>query len=73
MTRFPFLFESRERSRNEFVRIQNRLFTRKIRKCFAAAKPQPEGEMYDVFCGALIFYFGRVDGEFKFLEFGVND
>lgn len=73
MTKFPFLFESRERSRDEFIKIQSQLFSRKIKKCFLTAKPVPEGEMYDVFCGELIFYFGKVDGEFKFFEFGVND
>lgn len=73
LTKLPFLFENRQRSREQFIKIQNQLFTRKIKRCFRTGKPITEGEMYDLFCGELIFYFGKVNGEFKFLEFGVND
>ena len=74
VTKLPFLFDSKERDRAGFIQIYNRLFTRKIRQCIAKAKPEKEGENYDVFCGELIFYFGKdTDGKYKFLEFGVND
>ena len=74
VTKLPFLYESKERDRAGFIQIFNQLFTRKIRQCIAKAKPVKEGENYDVFCGQLIFYFGKdTDGKFKFLEFGVND
>ena len=74
VTRLPFLFESKERDRAGFIQIYNRLFTRKIRQCIAKAKPEKENDYYDVFCGDLIFYFGKdKDGKYKFLEFGVND
>ena len=73
MTKFPFLYDSEERTRAGFMKIQDQLFTRKIRKCFATAKPLKERDAYDVFCGGLIFYFGRSEGEYKFLEFGVDD
>ncbi|MEP6920561.1 MAG: hypothetical protein ABI967_05500 [bacterium] len=73
MTKFPFLYESEERTRASFLKIQDQLFTRKIRKCFATAKPLKERDAYDVFCGGLIFYFGKSDGEYKFLEFGADD
>jgi len=74
VTKLPFLFESKERDRAGFIQIFNQLFTRKIRQCIARAKPSKEGENYDVFCGELIFYFGKdIDGKYKFLEFGVND
>ena len=74
VTKLPFLFDSKERDRAGFIQIFNQLFTRKIRQCIAKAKPVKEGENYDVFCGELIFYFGKdTDGKFKFLEFGVND
>jgi hypothetical protein len=74
VTKFPFLFDSKERDRAGFVQIFNQLFTRKIRQCIAKAKPEKEGENYDVFCGDLIFYFGKdTDGKYKFLGFGVND
>jgi hypothetical protein len=74
LTKLPFLYESKERDRAGFVKIYNQLLTRKIRSCIATAKPTKEGENYDVFCGELIFYFGKdADGKYKFLEFGVND
>jgi hypothetical protein len=74
VTKLPFLFDSKERDRAGFIQIFNQLFTRKIRQCIAKAKPSKEGEHYDVFCGELIFYFGKdTDGKYKFLEFGVND
>lgn len=74
VTKLPFLYESKERDRTGFVKIYPQLFTPKIRRCFVTAKPTREQENYDVFCGELIFYFGKdTDGKFKFLEFGVND
>jgi hypothetical protein len=74
VTKLPFLFESQERDRAGFIKIYDQLFTRKIRRCIATAKPVKEGENYDVFCGGLIFYFGKdTDGKYKLLEFGVND
>jgi len=74
LTKLPFLYDSKDRDRAGFVKIYNQLFTRKIRSCIAKAKPTKEGENYDVFCGELIFYFGKdANGKYKFLEFGVND
>ncbi len=73
MTKLPFLYDSKERNREEFIRIYPQLFTPKIRRCLTTAKPVKEGENYDLFCGQLIFYLGKDGGEFKFLEFGVND
>jgi len=74
LTKLPFLYDSKERDRAGFIKIYPQLFTRKIRSCIATAKPTKEGENYDVFCGELIFYFGKdADGKYKFLEFGVND
>lgn len=74
VTKLPFLFDSQERDRAGFIKIYNELFTRNIRRCIAKAKPIKEGENYDVFCGELIFYFGKdSDAKYKFLGFGVND
>jgi len=74
VTKLPFLFDSKEQDRAGFIKIYNQLFTKKMRRCIATAKPEKEGERYDVFCGDLIFYFGKdSDGKYKFLEFGVND
>lgn len=73
MTKLPFLFDSKERSHDEYLRIYPKLFTPKIRRCVVRAKPMKEGDNYAVFCGELIFYFGKDGGQYKFLEFGVND
>jgi hypothetical protein len=72
MTKLPFLFESKERTRAEFVKIYNQLFDMKVRKCFASAKVKTEGELYEVFCAKRIFYFAKVKGEYKFTEFAVD-
>lgn len=74
ITKLPFLYDSKERDRAGFIKIYPQLFTPKIRRCFATAKPTREQQNYDVFCGDLIFYLGKdTDGRFKLLEFGVND
>jgi|RhiMetdeSRZDD1v2_1073273.scaffolds.fasta_scaffold10004_2 hypothetical protein len=74
LTILPFLYDSQERDRAGFLKIYGQLFTRKIRRCIATAKPLKEGNGYEVFCGELIFYFDRdTDGRYKFREFGVND
>ena len=74
MTKLPFLYDSKERDRAGFIRIYPSLFSPKIRKCIATAKLVKDQENYEVFCGQLIFYFGKdSDGKYKFLEFGVND
>jgi predicted metalloprotease with PDZ domain len=36
------------------------------------AKLVKEGDLYEVFCGKHIFYFGLVDGVYKFTEFAVD-
>ena len=74
ITKLPFLYDSKERDREGFLKIYPQLFTRKIRRCVATAKPSREGENYEIFCGDLILYFGKdTDGKYKFIEFGVND
>jgi len=74
LTKLPFLYNSQERDRAGFLKIYGQLFTRKIRRCIATAKPRTEGDSYEVFCGELIFYFSKdTDGKYRFREFGVND
>jgi hypothetical protein len=72
MTKLPFLFESRERTRADFIKAYDQLFDVKVRKCFASAKVLKEGDVYEVFCAKRIFYFGEVEGEYKFTEFAVD-
>lgn len=74
LTKLPFLYDSKERDRAGFLKIYGQLFTRKVRRCIATAKPGKEGDSYEVFCGDLIFYFSKgADGRYKLREFGVND
>jgi hypothetical protein len=74
VTKLPFLYDSKERDREGFLKIYPQLFSRSVRRCVAAAKPTKEGENYEIFCGELIFYFGKdTDGKYKLIEFGVND
>ena len=74
LTKLPFLFDSRERDRAGFIKIYPQLFTPKIRRCIATAKPLKEQEGYDIFCGEIIFYFGKdADGKWKLSDFGPND
>jgi len=74
LTKLPFLYDSRERDRAGFIKIYPQLFTPKVRRCITRAKPLKEQEGYDVFCGELIFYFGKdASGKYKLLEFGAND
>ena len=74
LTKLPFLYDSQERDRAGFLKIYGQLFTRKVRRCIATAKPVKEGDSYDLFCGELIFYFSKdTEGKYQFREFGVND
>ncbi len=76
LTKFPFMFESRDRDRAGFIKIYDQLLPRKIRRCIATAKPAKEygeEETYHVFCGVYMFYFGKdTDGKYKFLGFAVD-
>jgi hypothetical protein len=72
MTKLPFLFDSKERTRAEFIKIYPQLFDLKVRKCFPTAKVLKEGDVHEVFCAKLIFYFGNVDGKYMFTEFAAD-
>lgn len=76
LTQLPFYFNDKDQDRAGFVKIYNQIFTRSIRRCMARAKPMRDANdknSYDVFCGEVIFVFGKADGKFKFLSFGPND
>src|SRR5262245_37792679 len=74
LTKLPFLYDSKERDRAGFLKIYAELFTPKIRRCIATAKPKTEDQSYEIFCGQLIFYFSKdTDGKYKFREFAPND
>ena len=73
MTKLPFLLEGKELNRDGFIKRYNQLFDRKVKRCFARGKTIKDGDGFSLFCGETIFLFGKVGGEYRFLEIGVND
>lgn len=73
MTKLPFLFDSKEQKRDGFIKIYDKLFTARVKKCFATAKPVKDDDRYEIFCGKSIYLFGKVNGSYKFTEIGVDD
>jgi hypothetical protein len=72
MTRLPFMLESKV-DRAGFIKQYSSLFTPKIRRCFASAKPSRDQDSMEIFCGEEIFLFAKVNGVYKFTDIGVND
>jgi hypothetical protein len=73
LTRLPFLFESEPRDREGFVRVVfPALFSVPVLACLATAEPAPEEGRWVTSCGVYLFYFGRVGGEVRLLEFAVD-
>jgi hypothetical protein len=73
MTRLPFMLDARALDRAGFIKRYSSLFTPKVRRCFARARPSRDQDAMEIFCGEQIFLFARVDGVYKFTEIGVND
>ena len=73
MTKLPFLYDSKEQSRSGFLKIYDRLFSARIKKCLAAAKPIKDGDNYEAFCSKTIFIFSKIDGQYRFTEIGADD
>lgn len=74
MTKLPFMLDSKNEDRAGFLKHYDSLFTRKMKRCFASAKPLQEGDYYEIFCGEQIFLFAKdTDGKYKFVDIGVND
>ena len=73
MTKLPFFFDSKEQKRDGFIKIYDKLFTARVKKCFATAKPVKDDDVYEIFCGKSIYLFGKVNGSYKFTEIGVDD
>lgn len=73
MTKLPFMLNSKDLDRAGFIKQYNSLFTLKVRRCFARAKPSQDQDAMEIFCGQQIFLFAKVDGGYKFTEIGVND
>jgi hypothetical protein len=73
LTKLPFMFETKELDRAGFIRQYGSLFTPKMRRCFARARPSQDQEAMEIFCDDEIFLFAKVGGVYKFTDIGVND
>ena len=73
MTELPFLYEGEELNRPAFIKAFGAIFDRRVQKCFPRAKPVKDGDYFAISCGEAIFMFKRVNGEYRFVEIGVND
>ena len=74
-TDLPSLYPKNPRAKAEFLKSYPSIFTKKVQKCFATAKPvhTPERDSYSVFCGDVLFNFEKVKGVYKFTDYGPND
>ena len=73
MTKLPFILDNKELGRTGFIKQYSSLFTPKMRRCFARARPTRDQDNFEIFCGQQIFLFAKVGGVYKFTEIGVND
>ena len=73
MTELPFLYEGKELNKPAFVKAFGTIFDRRVQKCFPRAKPVKDGDYFAISCGEAIFMFKKVNGEYRFVEIGVND
>lgn len=73
ITKLPFMIGGINRNRAGFLKEYPKLFTPRMRRCIARARPLKDQEYYEIFCDEQIFLFGKVDGVWRFVEIGVND
>ncbi|HMJ24951.1 MAG TPA: hypothetical protein VK475_03950 [Pyrinomonadaceae bacterium] len=73
MTKLPFILNGKDLDRVGFIKQYTSLFTPKMRRCFARARPSRDQDSMEIFCGQQIFLFAKVDGVYKFTEIGAND
>ena len=73
LAQLPFLFEGRERGRDEFIAIVvPALLTPAVRRCVQRAAPQREGDRLVVWCKPYAFYLGPVQGRWRWIEFAAD-
>jgi hypothetical protein len=73
LTQLPFLYESAPRDRDAFVgTVFPALFSEPVRTCLAKVEPAAEEERWVASCGPYLFYFGRVRGTMRLIEFAAD-
>lgn len=73
MTKLPFLYNSKNLQKSQFIAMIDEILPAKLSKCFVKEKPQFDKGSYFAFCGEQIFIFSKVEGKYLFTEIGVND
>jgi hypothetical protein len=73
LAQLPFLFESRQRGRDEFVStVVPALFTPQVRRCLQTARPRSEDGRLVLWCAPYSFYASPVAGRWKLVEFAAD-
>lgn len=73
LTKFPYLYDSKNLNKQQFVAKYNSLFPKGTVACFKKEKPIVDKDIHEVFCGEAIYIFEKVNGKWLFTEIGVND
>lgn len=73
MAQVPFLFDSAPRDRADVARmVVPALLTADVRRCLRTARPLREDDRYVLSCTPYLFYLGRVDGQWRWVEFAAD-
>jgi len=73
MTKLPFLFDSKNLGKQQFITKFEQIFPKDTANCFKREKPVADRDSYSVFCGETIYVFSKVNGNYLFTDIGVND
>ncbi len=75
MTKFPFDYYGKSLTKADFIKQCDEIFSAKVQKCFRHAKPVKDADRgsYSVFCGDIIFGFGKGNPGYQFTYMGEND
>jgi hypothetical protein len=73
MTKLPFLYDSKQLNKKQFVAKLNEIIPKSTVACLRKEKAVTDNTITEVFCGEAIYCFEKVKGEYKFTEIGVND
>jgi hypothetical protein len=74
-THLPSIYPNMPDAKAAFLKDYPSIFTKTVRKCLASSKPArtPDRDSYSVFCDEQYFYFKKVNGAYKFTDYGPND
>lgn len=73
MTKFPFLFDSKQLNKDAFIANYDKIFPKNIANCLRKDKPVKDRDSYSFFCGETIYVLGKQNGDYRFTDIGVND